>query len=88
MLALAIATGAGLLGALSLVLALTAVRQGREIRAGQRRIALEVELQTRVLAAAARLAATSGESPGGRPDAAPATPPSDGDGRPDGSPAR
>ncbi|MEV5572723.1 hypothetical protein AB0L06_21980 [Spirillospora sp. NPDC052269] len=87
MLALAIATGAGLLGVLALVLALAAVRQGREIRAGQRRITREVELQTRVLAAAARLAATSGETPGERPDGAPGSPPSEGDGRPDESPA-
>ncbi|WP_157430228.1 hypothetical protein [Actinomadura oligospora] len=87
MLALAIATGAGLLGALALVLAAAAVRQGREIRAGQRRITREVELQTRVMAAAARLAATSDEIPGERPDGAPVRPPSETDGRPDGSPA-
>lgn len=59
MLALAIASSAGVLGALALVLALEAVRMAREIRAGQRLIAREVELQTRVMAAAARLAATS-----------------------------
>ncbi|WP_158587940.1 hypothetical protein [Actinomadura logoneensis] len=78
MLALAIASSAGVLGALALVLALEAVRLARRVRAGQDRIAREVELQTRVLAAAARLAAA--------PDPAPPGPngdtPSGGDGSP------
>ncbi|MFC4912820.1 hypothetical protein [Actinomadura gamaensis] len=78
MLALAIAAGAGVVGALALVLALEAVRLARQIRAGQCKLAHQVELQTRVMAAAARLAAAA---------AADSRPP-DSRGRPDGSPPR
>ncbi|MEV4254587.1 hypothetical protein AB0J52_15665 [Spirillospora sp. NPDC049652] len=88
MLALAIASSAVVLGVLALVLALEAVRLARQVRAGQHRIAREVELQTRVMAAAARLAATpdTGSTP-----STPSAPTGDGssaegDGRPGGSP--
>ncbi|MCP2335889.1 hypothetical protein [Actinomadura rupiterrae] len=82
MLVLAIAAGAGVLGALALVLAVEAVRLARDVRAGQRRIAHQVELQTRVMAAAARLAAAATAA------AAADSRPPEVDGRPDGSSSR